>query len=192
MRRVNPVDFGADQDNYFIHLARYMFCARQIKKTDIVFELGCGTGYGARLLSDFAQKVYATDISDLSEVWNEYGKSNLLFLKDMNPPEKVDVVVSYEVVEHIGSDLLEAYFTRIKNTLKQNGVVFMSTPRAIPFEERSENRQKEHAHEYAPDEFKALLEKHFSNVFLFAQNDSVIGSQNINMAWNLVAICVKG
>ena len=192
MRRVNPVNFGADQDNYFIHLARYMFCVRQLKKSDIVFELGCGTGYGARLMSDFADKVYATDLVDMSDIWKKYKKNNLFFLANDNPSDKVDVVVSYEVVEHIEPEKTEDYFSRIKQVLKKNGMLFISTPRALPWEERSLNRQKEHAYEYNPQEFRDLLERHFPNVLLFAQNDSVIGSQNLNMAWNLVAVCING
>ena len=73
MRRVNLYEVGVDQDNLFIHLARYMFVLRQLKITDKVLEIGCGTGYGARLLSDRCQKVIATDeAGELQEIWSKY------------------------------------------------------------------------------------------------------------------------
>jgi len=194
MRRVNPFETGIDQDNYYIHLARYMFCVRQLKKTQSVLEIGCGIGYGARLLSDYAQEVYATDTeTSLQEAWNKYDKENLHFVTNIDQIDdlkKFDVVVSFEVVEHIEENDLEQYFKLINSRVKPNGFVFMSTPRAVPFEERSKNRQIEHKIEYSPDEFRALLEKNFKNVFLFAQNDAIISVQNLNMAWNLVAICI--
>lgn len=189
MRRVNPYIIGSDQDNYFIHLARYMFCARQLKKTDIVLEIGCGTGYGARLLSDFASEVYALDQDKtLGKSWEHFEKNNLQFIKKI-PKIKFDIIVSYEVVEHISEDKVDYFLHTIKQHLKPTGCLFISTPRALPMKERSKNRQLEHKKEYSPNEFRHLLEKYFSRVFLFAQNDSVISYQNLKMAWNLVAIC---
>lgn len=191
MRRVNLYEVGVDQDNLFIHLARYMFVLRQLKKSDRVLEIGCGTGYGARLLSDRCQQVIATDAAgELQEIWNQYKKENLIFSPQL-PNDQFDVVVSFEVVEHIAEVELDSYFQNIKSRLREGGVVYMSTPRALPFEERSKNRQIEHVKEYSASEFRALLEKQFKNVFLFAQNDGVISTQNPDMAWNLVAICVN-
>lgn len=191
MRRVNLYEVGVDQDNLFIHLARYMFVLRQLKKSDRLLEIGCGTGYGARLLSDRCQQVVATDTAgELPEIWNQYKKENLIFSPKL-PNDKFDVVVSFEVVEHIAEIELESYFQNIKSRLRDGGVAYMSTPRALPFEERSKNRQIEHVKEYSASEFRDLLEKQFKNVFLFAQNDGIISTQNPDMAWNLVAICVN-
>ena len=191
MRRVSISKHGVDLDNHFYHLARYMFAARQIDKTDKVLDFGCGTGYGARLLSDFAESVYAFDKdTKLVEEQNKFKKDNLIFCKTL--PEcsnKFDKVVSFEVVEHIELANVNHYFNNIKKRMKNNGVLFISTPRAVPFENRSLNRQREHVYEYSPQEFRELLKSHFTNVFLFSQNDSSIGYHNPEMAWNLVAIC---
>ena len=73
--------------------------------------------------------------------------------------------------------------------MKDNGSLFISTPRYIPYEERSQNRKDYHLKEYTYDEYKELLNKHFHNVFIFSQNDSIISMQNPKMAWNFVAIC---
>jgi len=195
MRRVNPFEIGAEQDNYFIHIARYLFCARQLKKTDSVLEIGCGFGYGARLLADYAKQVFAHDKEQgLDVFWKKFNQPNLFFMNDfneLNALKKFDVVVSFEVVEHIEEKKLDQYFKLIKNHLKPKGTLFISTPRALPFEQRSKNRQLEHKKEYSPNEFRELLEKYFTSVFLFSQNDSVISTQNYEMAWNLVAICVE-
>ena len=190
MRRVHPKEIGYEQDNYYIHLARYMFLLRQVRPEYTILEIGCGTGYGSRLLADKAKKVIATDKAsfELRNSWDAISKENLIFT-DIIPDELFDIVVSFEVVEHIPVSELSEYFSTIKSHLKSTGVVFLSTPRALPFEERSKNRQLEHIKEYEFIEFRTLLDENFKNVFIFSQNDSIISSQSPNMAWNFVAIC---
>jgi cyclopropane fatty-acyl-phospholipid synthase-like methyltransferase len=191
MRRVNPFNIGSDQDNYFIHLARYMWVVRQLKKTDSLLEIGCGVGYGSRLLSDHCEFVVAQDQETrLTNEWDKLKTENLKFTNDL-PDKKFDVVVSFEVIEHVVPEKADEFVSMIKSKLKDRGVLYCSTPRAVPFEQRSKNRQIEHPIEYSPKEFKAILNKHFKNVFLFSQNDGIISMQNPEMAWNLVAICIN-
>lgn len=189
MRRVNPFFAGESQDNYFIHLARYMLVIRQLSGSEKVLEIGCGVGYGARLIADVAKSVDAFDIeNNLAVEWKKFDKKNLNFVEKL-PHEKYDVIISFEVIEHIEDHLLDEYFKNILSRLSDDGVAYISTPRAIPFEQRSKNRQIEHVYEYSPDEFRNILKKYFKNVFIFAQNDGIISTQNINLSWNMVAIC---
>ncbi len=190
MKRVNPFEFGKDQDNYLFHLARYMFVARQLKKTDSVLEVGCGTGYGAKLLADFAKTVVAVDTSiELKSCWNRY-KSHHLTFQTQIPNDQFDAVVSFEVIEHVEEDRVDSFLSDLKRCAMPCGTVYISTPRALPFELRSPNRQKFHKKEYSPVEFRLLLDTYFSRVFLFAQNDTIISYQNLEMCWNMVAICI--
>ena len=121
------------QDNYFIHLARYMFCARLIDKNEEVLEMGCGTGYGASLLSDFCKSVVAHDVwhHELEDEWKQYNKPNLTFVKEL-PNKKFDSIVSLEVLEHIPPLEVESYFNDIKNLLKENGTLYLSTNISSP------------------------------------------------------------
>jgi cyclopropane fatty-acyl-phospholipid synthase-like methyltransferase len=192
MRRVNPSDIGVDQDNYHFHLARYLFVARQLQADHSVLEIGCGAGYGARLLADTAKHVYAQDAEkDLQESWKAYAKPNLTFSTDLPDSGTFDCVVSLEVVEHIEPKDVPSYMETVKRYMSPTGFAVISTPRALPFEERSKNRQEFHAYEYSPDEFKALLHEHFENVFVFGQNDGIISIQNLGCTWNMIAICTQ-
>lgn len=191
MRRVNPFDVGNDLDNLYIHLARYMFVCRQLTAKTKVLEIGCGTGYGSRLMANFCGSVVATDNDPaLGEYWKKLQQPNLLFTNEIEAGSQFDVIVSFEVIEHIREAELNGFFSVIKKHLATTGSVFLSTPRALPFEQRSKNRQLEHQREYSPSEFRSLLNKHFQHVFIFGQNDGIISTQNQEMAWNLVAICV--
>ena len=148
-----------DQDNYYIHLARYMFAARQFSPRSIVLEIGCGSGYGARLLSDFSSEVDAYDISssELKLEWDYFQEKDNLFFYDTLPEKKYDFIVSFEVIEHIDNSNIEEYFKNIKTRLVDGGVCFLSTPRAIPYKERSKNRQKEHVYDILLKNLKNFL-----------------------------------
>lgn len=192
MRRVNPANIGLDQDNYHFHLARYLFVARQLQPEHRVLEVGCGVGYGARLLADTAQHVYAQDAeTGLEADWQNFSKPNLTFSTQLPESGTFDCVVSLEVVEHIEPKDVPSYMATLTSYLSDTGFAVISTPRALPFEQRSKNRQEFHAYEYAPDEFKSLLQEHFENVFVFGQNDGIISIQNLGCTWNMIAICTQ-
>lgn len=180
------------QDNYFIHLARYVFCSRLIDKNEEVLEMGCGTGYGASLLSDFCKNVTAHDVwhHELENEWEKYNKPNLTFVKDL-PNKKFDNIVSLEVLEHVPIPEVEDYFNTIKNSLSKNGTLYLSTPRYLPKEQRSQNRLNYHEKEYTQEELKTLLKKHFNNVYFFSQNDALISTHNPKMAWTFMTICTN-
>jgi len=193
MRRVDITDIGRDQDNYAFHLARYLFAGRQIKSNEKVLEVGCGTGYGARYLSDLAKSIVAWDSDDQVQLnWNQFSKAPNLEFRQPDLNEIFDVVISYEVVEHIALEDLDSYFKGLRSAMHANSKLFISTPRAIPFEKRSHNRQLHHVYEYSFVEFRYLLEQHFGVVLIFSQNDMLIGTQNPETAWNFVAICSNG
>jgi len=159
MRRVLPSQIFESQDNYLIHLARYMFAARQLSPDSKVLEIGCGSGYGARLLSDFSSEVDAYDISssELKLEWDYFQEKDNLFFYDTLPEKKYDFIVSFEVIEHIDNSNIEEYFKNIKTRLVDGGVCFLSTPRAIPYKERSKNRQKEHVYDILLKNLKNFL-----------------------------------
>ncbi len=191
MKRIN-FDFPNDtMEDLLYHLARYKFVARQLKKSWDVLEVGCGTGYGSNLLTQFAKSVNATelDVSLLTRARERFTRANLSY---SDVPEKAgyDVVVCLEVIEHMSKDYGYKLLDHIDKYLKNKGIAFISTPRKI--DNASDNRKKYHLHEYNHDEFRAMLEEKFDKVLLFSQNDEIISSQNFDNAWNYIAICFKG
>ena len=65
IQNCNRIDL--DNPNPFIeeliyHLVRYKFICRQLKKEWDVLELGCGTGYGAYLISKYCNHIDAHDM----------------------------------------------------------------------------------------------------------------------------------
>ncbi|MFA5032178.1 MAG: methyltransferase domain-containing protein [bacterium] len=166
-----------ERESLFLeHITRYMF-ASQYVKDKIVFDAGCGCGYGSyHLLKSGAKKVTGIDISKetIEYCKSNYENKNLEF-KVMNAeklsfPDKVfDVVVSFEVVEHLQNP--EMYLSEIKRVLKTDGILIISTPNKKIYTDAVEDwKNPFHIHEYYIDEFDVFLKKYFSEITFWGQD----------------------
>ena len=111
--RVIEDEYKRSKNDYFIylcHIATYNFALPYVKGKKIL-EFGCGSGYGSNILADYSSHVTAVDISldAINYAKDKYTKSNLDFRRigDINfnkmdlDDESFDVVVSFQVVEHL-------------------------------------------------------------------------------------------
>jgi SAM-dependent methyltransferase len=101
-------------------------------KNDIVLDLGCGWGSSSILLSNYAKKVYAIDISEKSI---SGAKLNLKFFSTANVPIKkmdaekldfknnfFDLIYSWGAIHHSNNPY--KIYQNIYRTLKKNGKLF--------------------------------------------------------------------
>ncbi|OGL45655.1 MAG: hypothetical protein A2W05_01840 [Candidatus Schekmanbacteria bacterium RBG_16_38_10] len=164
---------------YYEHLNRYLL-AQKLIRGKRVLDFGCGEGYGSNILSMKASSVIGLDISreTVENARVKYAKGNLNFIIGdcRSIPFKdnyFDVVISFEVIEH-----LEEQATMIEEAnriLSHDGILIISSPNKKVFTEEGGALNKFHVKELYREEFVDLLEKYFSEVFLFGQ-DSVGGS----------------
>jgi len=191
MRRVIVDQSDDSLDNLLFHLARYKFISRLIKPSDTVIEIGCGSGYGARYLSDYARDVVAIDEeADMVEyAKSRFAKSNLVFDSKIGDRSGFDVVVCLEVIEHMSKDDGRKLLAQIKTLMAPGGVLFISTPRKIT--NPSENRKTYHVHEYEYEEYRSILEEFFARALVLTQIDEMVSTHNPSCAWNFVAVCYQ-
>lgn len=95
-----------------------------------ICDLGCGRGWLSNELSKFG-KVTGVDLSEkgVELARHRWGDVNEFIAHDIltwRPGKKYDIVVSSEVVEHIKEK--ELYAETIKNILKPNGILIITTP----------------------------------------------------------------
>ncbi len=165
---------------YLRHLAAYTVLAEPFVGNKRVLEIGCGSGYGADYLSKFASSIVAIDISSeaISYCQDKYGKLNLVFMQanGLKLPFKCDsfdVVLSFQVIEHIDPRNVLNYLSEIKRVLNREGVFLVSTPnsrlRLLPFQKPW---NPEHEREYNDEEFKKLLRHIFEEVTVYGLCDS--------------------
>ena len=160
-----------DETRRAFHLARYEFACDYVAGKDVA-DIACGTGYGSELLrlEGNAKSVIGVDIDQRAIEYAaarheaegcEYrcapGTATGL------PADSVDVVVSFETLEHVPDDqALIAEFVRI---LQPAGVLVCSVPNKWPLE-----GAPHHVRVYDMTSFRTLLNREFEEVELYNQN----------------------
>lgn len=155
--------------NYFFHLKRYYFAQSYVKNKKVL-DIGCGTGYGDFLLSQYAKEVIGIDISKdaIDFAQEHYKKENLNFyIMDWEEIEKFnetfDVIIAFEFIEHIKEP--DKFLNLIKKILNENGLIIISTPN----KSTSSGKNPYHYKEYNPYEFEELLSQHFKNFYIYGE-----------------------
>ena len=162
--------------------------ATQFIQAQHVLDIGCGEGYGAHLLAQYAKEVVAIDKDrkTIRQAQRRYSLPNLSFnVQDVlqiseYTHETFDVVCCFHVIEHLKEPthlLLD-----IGKLLSESGILLISTPnRKSPFRSATGIEWPYHEREYTVDEFHKLLLSCFKNVTLYALHtcENVQQFQNI-------------
>lgn len=174
--RVSP-HAGMSDETLEHHIKRYEFALPYVAGKQVL-SVACGNGYGEAMFAKAgAAQVYGFDVSQEAIAFAQanYQAANLKFAvgdatKLPLPDSAVDVVVSFETIEHIEND--KAYLKEIRRILKPGGVALISTPNRAKslrnyFAKRPPNPY--HVREYLKDELAALLETYFDSVTFYGQ-----------------------
>lgn len=114
------------------HLTRYAY-ACHISRGLRVCDAGCGNGYGTAQVADQAAHAigFDRDYQSLREARDQYSNKNCSFvLADFNaisfPSNCFDVVIAFEVVEHVEDPL--TFLRNLLHLVAHNGKLIFSTP----------------------------------------------------------------
>jgi SAM-dependent methyltransferase len=159
------------------HYHRYFF-AQRLARGKEVLDLGCGEGYGSNLLAEVAERVTGIDLSAeaVEHARTRYPRTNLTFevgdcRKAGFPDHQFDLVVSFEMIEHIAEH--EELLTEVRRVLKSDGVFVISSPDKKFYSDAEGYSNPFHVKELYARDFQLLLERHFSEVLIFSQKVSV-------------------
>lgn len=175
------IPYDADKENVdnpeleIEHKQRYLSILKMVEgKT--VLDIASGEGYGTFILSSGATQAIGVDINpDLVEhAGSKYKKENLRYLQGSAaqiPLESnsIDILISFETLEHIDADTQKQFLTEVKRVLKADGALIVSTPNKQNYTDRYNHQNKFHLHELNKDEFEGLLKEHFGHVRLYDQ-----------------------
>jgi glycosyltransferase involved in cell wall biosynthesis/SAM-dependent methyltransferase len=154
---------------YQEHLARYAFAAQWIKDKRVL-DVGCGVGYGSLWLAQHgASSVLAFDLSTdaISHAREFYHHPNISYqIASATNFDfgQFDVITCFELIEHV--DDQEAVLSSISAALNEDGILIISTPRAL-----AQKRTHFHTKEFSEHEFRELLESRFGSVRFFFENN---------------------
>lgn len=190
------------------HYQRYFSVCEYVKGKKVL-DAACGEGYGSDILANYAKTVIGMDIDEgaISRAKEHYGnKGNLHYIvgsiASLNQIDdhSIDVVVSFETIEHVDEFIQNQYLNEINRVLKLDGVLFMSTPNKKVYSDLYHYRNEFHVKEFYYDEYLTFLHRKFSNVKLYNQsfeimsllNDVTLSGGKINYYNSVVGKEVEG
>ena len=166
---------GKTEDALFAeHEERYLFAGQYVAGKEVL-DVACGAGIG----TDYLRKSGAACCQgfDRDREAIEYATAayqNCIFVQGdaahlSLPDSSVDVVVSFETLEHVGDH--KEFLLECKRVLRPNGLLICSTPNRTIY--RWYGKNPYHLHELSAQEFSNLVAMHFGDLGLFSQADRI-------------------
>lgn len=173
--RFVPTEHGVIRQE---HLHRYAWCLPLVEGKDVL-DVASGEGYGSAMLAGRARSVRGVDISQdaVAHAGERYaGVANLQYLQGSAaaiplPDDSVDVVVSFETIEHLYEQ--EEMMSEIRRVLRPDGVMIMSSPNKEVYSDRAGYHNEYHVKELYLEEFRALVGRYFPAMHLCGHRMSV-------------------
>ena len=158
---------------WYEHWHRYAFVAGIVRGRRVL-DAACGEGYGSFLLAHTAAQVTGIDISAdaVAHAHERYPLGNLEFVHGSVtglplPDACVDVVVSFETIEHLSPQ--REMLAEFRRVLTPDGVLVISSPNRPVYNEAGEVENHFHVGELDRAELKALLDPAFPQQAWHAQ-----------------------
>lgn len=170
--RLIPEDFQTKEE-YLLYLKQlfpYKTIKRYLPKKGLILDLGCGEGYGTKIISQYVKKIIGLDIEKetIEHASKKYQSKNCIFelydgVKIPYKSNTFDAVISFQVIEHIQNDL--NYISEVYKVLKKNGIFIVTTPNKIyRIKPGQKVWNRYHIREYSPNELREILKTEFSNI----------------------------
>ena len=147
------------------HPARYDWAAKTLPPNSYVIDLGCGIGYGAKILADAGHRVFAidTDVETIAHAQAHFAHERIEFVAA--PAEaiylpKADAAVCFEVIEHLADPL-----PVLAKLCEAAPILLASVPNEDVFPWKPE--YSFHHRHYRPAQFRRLLCKAGFNTHAF-------------------------
>lgn len=181
-------------------LARYKFVAKMLARRQHVLEVGCADAFGTRIVQQEVGHVTAVDfdpvfIADAQERMDGAWPLDLRVHDMLEGPVRregggaFDGAYSLDVLEHISREQEDGFLTNLAHSLEPGGAAIVGSPSLESQAYASPPSREGHVNCKSHDEFVAVLERHFDNVFLFSMNDEVVHTGFYRMAHYLMALC---
>lgn len=173
--RILPEEIRS-QGEYFLYLKEvfiYDWCRSLAGTAGLCLDLGCGEGYGTKMLSGSAKKTIGLDIdktavesanrkyADEMCSFQVYDGSVFPFSDD-----SCDAVIALQVIEHVKND--ERFLSEVSRVLKKTGVLILATPNSLlRLDQGMRPWNIYHFREYSPLGLKTVLAAVFGDVKMF-------------------------
>ena len=193
---MNSAVWHEDPKRLVFTLSRYKFVAKMLTGKNRVAEIGCGDGFGARIVKQEVGQLTITDydsyfIKRFEDIVSEKYPISAVEHNILEGPlgQKFDAIYSLDVLEHIPINHEDIFITNIINSLTDDGVVILGMPSIESQTYASPASKEGHINCKTGKDLKLFLEKYFHNVFLFSMNDEVVHTGFEKMVHYLLVTC---
>lgn len=163
---------------WYEHFHRYAWCRALVEGKEVL-DIACGEGYGSALLARSASSVIGVDIAAeaINHAIEKYsGLAGLAFRQGDAaniplPDDSVDVVVSFETIEH--HDRHAEMLREIRRVLRPDGLLVISSPNRPVYSEKGGYHNEFHVKELDFAEFDQTLRAEFEQVRYLGQRLAV-------------------
>ena len=193
---MNSAVWHEDPKRLVFTLSRYKFVAKMLTGKNRVAEIGCGDGFGARIVKQEVEQLTITDydsyfIKRFEDIVSEEYPISAVEHNILEGPlgQKFDAIYSLDVLEHIPINHEDVFVKNIINSLGSNGIVILGMPSIESQTYASPESKEGHINCKTGKDLKLFLEKYFHNVLLFSMNDEVVHTGFEKMAHYLFVIC---
>ncbi len=158
-------------------IKRYLFTGWYFCKTMDVLDTCCGTGWGSYIISKYAKKIDAYDISETQieenkKEWKKYTNKINWFVSDalhFKQTKQYNVVLAMESLEHFTKEEGKKYVKSLYDCISSSGGILAGSTPIIESEEAALRNKKDnpyHLHIYKEKELKELLAEYFDDVII--------------------------
>jgi len=195
---MNSAVWHEDPKRLVFTLSRYKFVSKMLAGKNNVTEVGCGDGFGARIVRQEVKHLAITDydkyfIKKYKDIQSNSWPINAFVHNILDGPLEnlSDAIYSLDVLEHISPNNEDIFITNIIDSLSINGVVILGMPSIESQKYASPGSQDGHINCKTGKDLKSFAEKYFHNVFLFSMNDEVVHTGFEKMAHYLLVLCCE-
>jgi 2-polyprenyl-3-methyl-5-hydroxy-6-metoxy-1,4-benzoquinol methylase len=184
-----------DPRSLLFSLARYKFVARIFESRKNVLEIGCGDAFCAPIVKQAVKRLTVTDFDPLyiadaklrmKEPW--IFEAVVIDIRNQPLPGRYDGIYALDVLEHIPQSDEDAVMQRIVGSLTPDGAVIIGMPSIESQNYASAPSKAGHINCKTEPELRALMSRHFNNVFMFGMNDEVVHTGFAAMAHYRLAL----
>ncbi|MBF0094658.1 MAG: class I SAM-dependent methyltransferase [Alphaproteobacteria bacterium] len=177
-------------------LSRYKFVAKMLAGCAHVLEVGCGDGFGTRVVAQTVGRVTAADF-DVRYIESARAVANDLYpiafvehdFMDGPLAGDVDGIFALDVLEHIPEADEERFLGHCIAGLADRGTCIVGMPSIESQPHASAGARMGHVNCKTQPDLKAFMETFFHNVYMFSMNDEVLHTGFAKMAHYNIALC---
>lgn len=187
----------ADPKRLGIVLSRYKFVAKMLSGKPRVLEVGVGDGWASRVVKQEVGELVGIDfdpifvddaIAGMEDPWRFECRVHDMMAGPV--AGGFDAAYALDVLEHIPAQDEDRFIANIAASVTAPGVVIVGMPSLESQPYASPGSKEGHVNCKTAPDLKAVMQRHFQEVFIFSMNDEIVHTGFHKLAHYLFALCV--